>query len=87
MDIIPLPLVKYECGCIGFPPVESGEALIIDHCDAGVGENLCFANKPGMNQKTWLDLSEEEAVELTESIRQLVFRGHKWNNLKSLLRD
>lgn len=34
--------VKYECGCIGFPPDEHGDAIIVQCCDNDGERSISF---------------------------------------------
>ena len=63
-----LPLVRFDCGCIGFPPVASftdpvsrqllkNAALILLPCDTDQGEVNCGVKSVGCNYKA---LEEKE---------------------------
>jgi hypothetical protein len=82
-------LVKFSCGCIGFPPEGSGElaeALLLQACDTEHWDfDLMFSKRSFMGGKTFEPLdADAEAVLLCE-ISKLVSDGHKFRRIQSLL--
>ena len=79
--------VKYECGCIGFPPKENGFAIIIKPCDED-GE-LTFSDRDVRKNKIvmpYTELSEIGVGEFKTQIQRLMYDGYKFRDIKRLLK-
>jgi hypothetical protein len=81
-------LVRYDCGCVGFPPGLNGTALLIWWCDS-VGEpvGLGFRNVSKQCERSMPEkLTLEKAHSLFERLSALVSKGESYEELSSRLR-
>jgi len=91
------PLVRYECGCIGFLPDGNGNAVIIDSCTKDVGDaDLCFFMRPMTRTvrgkkneyeiKPFQSLEDEERQKYFVRLQSLIRDGHLWQELRRNLK-
>ena len=85
-------LVKYECGCIGFPP-DKGNVVLVSHCESDINSDsltlqaatpvraACIADKK------FKPLEPKENLEIIQTIGQLIREGYKFRRLRSLLKS
>jgi hypothetical protein len=79
-------LVKFECGCIGFPPrtpvAEGAEALLITRCDNDPygyeehPEEFYLGYRDFMGDKSYAPLSEEREREIVQDLQALLSDGY-----------
>lgn len=79
-------LVKYSCGCIGFPTEMFGDKLnsiIVKHCD---DEHVTFSFTPrAMGDKLSINLSTQEASDIIAGLSSQLSDGQDFKEVKSLL--
>lgn len=83
-------LVKYECGCIGFPP-DNGNVVLVSSCDNDINsDSLTLQAATPLRaacivQKKFEPLEPKENLEIIQTIGQLIHEGYKFRRLRSLL--
>jgi hypothetical protein len=82
-------LVKYKCGCIGFPPFHDGSVFLIKNCRSehgDVGPGYSTEMRPDFldSPKT---LTWKEQDEILTRLSTLCQRGHDLEQLKTFLTD
>ena len=80
-------LVRFECGCIGFP-AERGQTLLIEACDSPDGNLTLFSRKLGEidTSKAFVALSEEEEQHYVDRLASLIRGGYDLHAVKALLK-
>jgi len=76
-------LVKFSCGCIGFLGL-SDKALVVSACDGDRDDPSLFWRD--LSDKTHEPVPPERAKELADEIASLVADGHRYREVRSLLR-
>ena len=80
--------VKFSCGCIGFPPNTEGKSVIVKACD-GEGE-ICFYDRfithSDGSPKSFEPLDSDTDKSIQNDISRTIQDGHKWFELKLLLK-
>ena len=83
-----LPLVKYECGCIGFAPdPDSGDAVLMKACDREIDDPPIHLFVRNMKHKvfiTWDAGSDslKQPGSFFQDLRRVVRDGYLWQQLK-----
>lgn len=81
-----MKLVKYDCGCIGFPPMSDGSSVLISVCDRD-----CFGDYSGafstrkMNSRAYEELHEELCKEHADKLASLIDDGYAMRTVRSLV--
>lgn len=78
-------LVKYSCGCIGFPPNKSGNAWIVKQCDRDAYSNEFGLFIRSIEDKSYENLSEYAENELSQKLSKLIDEGYGLRQIKSIL--
>ena len=79
-----MTLVRYECGCWGFPPGEDGLSLIFLVCDGEGGKRMTFESRD-MHGVTYSILGNPEVGILTNNMARIIGDGYKLRSLKEIL--
>lgn len=75
-----LPMVKFQCGCIGFPPDSDGMSLLVKACDrTGCDPEITLFPRD-MSGKTYTPHTDEDG--LVDKLSRLVADGYRWQSLK-----
>ena len=80
-------MIKWSCGCIGFDDAKNsaGKVFLLTNCD---GDRTYDIN-PGwrnMCNKTFEVLSFPVTINYLDKMADLVYAGHRFHELKSLLK-
>ena len=80
-----MPIVKYQCGCIGIPLEGSlpGTCLLISNCEDIEEPMSITVNTQDQSYR----LNAKEAEEATEEIRQLIRDGRRFRKLKRWMQE
>lgn len=81
-------LVKYECGCIGFPPDgHINGPVIIQPCDLDPSENnpLGLERRKGVDSKKFEDLNGLAQGEYERKLEALIRDGYALRSLRQAL--
>jgi len=78
-------LVKFSCGCIGFVGL-SDKALCISPCDTDRYDPDVSLFWRDLSDKTHEPLEPEPAKKLMDEIADLVGDGHRYREIRSLLK-
>lgn len=83
-------IVRYECGCIGFPPDANDQALILKACDHDgrydLGEGHCFSFRGGFSRSKIVEsLSSTDLGKLVTEIACLIGDGERLREVRMLL--
>ncbi len=84
-------LVKYECGCIGFPP-DNGNVVLVSCCDDDIHSDplTMQAATPlraaSIALKKFNPLDPKENLDVIQSIGELIHEGYKFRRIQSLLK-
>ena len=78
-----LPLVKYECGCIGFEPNGAMCAVLVTCCDSDYREarfglyprQMTNGNNDNLRLKSFEPLSQEETIKIMQKMGVLLYDG------------
>lgn len=85
MKTTQLPLVKYECDCIGFAPASDGSVILVLDSDGDLGfydGTVSHADKP------YVPLAPEYASRITATINRNIALGVRYAEaLRDLSRD
>jgi hypothetical protein len=86
-----IKLVKFSCGCIGTEPNQSGESHLIEYCDVGRYNDDPYPALSELNtrcfNKTFVPLTLEEYIKITDELSELISDGHKFRKLRWLLKE
>ena len=84
-------LVKYECGCIGFPP-HGDDVVLVQCCDRDGQDDdimvICAspARVEKLTKEGFTPLEDGGQAEFVNEIGRLIHEGYKYRSIKSLLR-
>ena len=78
-------LVKFSCGCIGFLGL-SDKALVVSACDGGGHDPEVGLFWRDLSDKEHEPVEPERAKKLVDEIAGLVGDGHRYREIRSLLR-
>lgn len=73
-----LPLVEFQCGCIGFLPDSDGKSLLVKACDHDCAPEITLFTRD-MSGKSHTPHSNGD---ITDKLSRLVADGHRWQRLK-----
>jgi len=78
--------VEFECGCIGFPPDNYGNAVILKPCaeDSFGCDKFIFKNRP-TNGKSFTECSENDTKLIFYAIETRLHLGHNLIKIRCLL--
>jgi len=80
-------LVRFKCGCVGFPPEENGYAVIVSACDvSGDTSPRCLVPREIERGNVYSPLTPVEEKALIKELDLLLYDGWKFRELKSLLK-
>jgi hypothetical protein len=85
--MIGLPLVEYECGCIGLAPDAQGHILMVRDSSAPYDNDMGFYEAEHHAEKRYVPLPEDRAIELTLALNKLVRQGYRFLDIKHALRE
>ena len=83
-------LVKYKCGCIGFPP-HVDDVVLVKCCDADIQDddiNLRCASPSRvekLKREGFTPLEDGGQAEFVNEIGNLIHAGYKFRSIRSLL--
>jgi hypothetical protein len=80
-------LVKYECGCVGFPPDGSKEGpVIIQACDRGANDDpLQIARRPGVETKKFEEINPLAQGDYMRRLGELINDGYTLRSVRAAL--
>ena len=84
-------LVKYRCGCIGFPP-NGNDVVLFKCCDKDIQDDeimvICAspARVEKLTKEGFTPLEDSGQAEFVNEIGLLIHEGYKFRHIKSLLR-
>jgi hypothetical protein len=81
-----VPLVKFKCGCLGFPPHKDGYAILLETCDHRVEDPQLWGGARNMEGKTFEPLKPEERVRLWTAVFETIGKGNRFDQIKDALR-
>jgi hypothetical protein len=85
--MIGLPLVQYECGCIGLAPDAQGRILIMMDSGSPCDNDMGFWQAEHHEEKRYLPMPEDRAIALTQELNKLVQEGYRFRDIKHALRE
>lgn len=74
-------LVKFECGCIGFPPDEKRKAWIVVGCDND-GHSPLISLFLREIDKSFAPISREDEAIIFRTISELIRDGHSFQEIR-----
>jgi hypothetical protein len=77
-------LVKYSCGCIGFPPEPEGKSLLLRVCDSP--KSPYGTNYRDMEGKSHEPLGVEEVKGRLSTLSDLADDGYQYRELRNVVR-
>lgn len=79
-------LVRFSCGCVGFPPIPStGEAVIVEFCD-GDGDEYGCSKRRGMDEKPYAAIHDFERDKIILDLASLIADGYNLRQVKQILK-
>ena len=75
---VALPLVRYECGCVGFKPNFEGYAVLLYACDWREGEPMLTMFSRDMSGKTMENLLDCWKIRYGEKMCRYIYNGHRF---------
>ena len=78
-----LPLYEYDCGCVGFPTDDEGNAIIVQPCQHPAGRGtieLEVQSMKGKNSTVWKVDNNKHVQPDTffQDLKRLLLDGVKW---------
>jgi hypothetical protein len=83
--MIGLPLVEYECGCIGLAPDAQGRILLVQNSGAPYDNDMALYEADHHEGKRYVPLAEDRAIRLTQELNKLVQQGYRFRDIKYAL--
>jgi hypothetical protein len=87
-------MVRFECGCVGFPPRDStaeAKALLIQLCDDDQwtfsGVDVDFDYRSHMGAKSYTPLDPVEEQRLVEAVQSLMSGGYTLRKTQSRIQS
>lgn len=83
-----MKLVKFDCGCIGFEPLENENktAVLVKVCDGRDGDGPKYLmTRRSMSPNEWHPLGDVETNEIRAGMLHLLMDGDKFRKIKKLL--
>ena len=81
-----VPLVKFRCGCVGFPPSKQGFAVILEACDAHHDDPALFGGARDMQDKSYESLSPEMRDRVVKMMETAFRKAHDYDQIRIALR-
>lgn len=89
-----LGLVKYSCGCLGFPHHDGLKAYVIYHCDMDADSDhyslsertMDNPTKPG-EKREYEELPEGACENILKKIFKLVYDGYRMREVRRALKE
>jgi len=80
-----LKLVKFDCGCVGTLPNDSGASVLVYACDGGRDDPPLDIRARDMSGKTFKALSDDSVTKFVLALSSLVNDGWRLREVRSLL--
>ena len=76
-------LVKYECGCVGLPPNENKQALIVYSCDNEEPYGIGYLDD--FSVESFEPLPHEQVERVLRELNRLVSQGYMLRAVRAML--